>query len=171
MWVNLSDDLYVDRPSSVVEILRMKEDHQQGQEHWLSAVKSFVHSQSLLKRRRSWNRTRTVTVCNNSTQDHKGSLKHTPTRTQHTHTHTQFLTLWDTPKHKHTHTHLHTKAHTQTRDWIGTHILRHKVRNTYKKTHTRTHTSTTHTTLPENQDMTTSHTYTLCEWISVMIFR
>ena len=31
--MNISGDLYVDRPTSVVEILHMKEDHQTGQEH------------------------------------------------------------------------------------------------------------------------------------------
>jgi lipase chaperone LimK len=36
--VNISDDLYVDRPSSVVEMLRIEEDHQTGQEHSLSAI-------------------------------------------------------------------------------------------------------------------------------------
>ena len=38
MSVNLSDDLYEDRPSSGVDIFRMKEDHQTGQEHSLSAI-------------------------------------------------------------------------------------------------------------------------------------
>ena len=36
--MNISDDLYVDRPSSVVEILRIEEDHQTGQEHSLSSI-------------------------------------------------------------------------------------------------------------------------------------
>ncbi len=36
--MNISDDLYVDRPSSVVEILRIEEDNQTGQEHSLSSI-------------------------------------------------------------------------------------------------------------------------------------
>ena len=36
--MNISGDLYVDRPTSVAEILHMKEDHQTGQEHSLSGI-------------------------------------------------------------------------------------------------------------------------------------
>ena len=36
--MNISDDLQVDRPSSVVEVLLIEEDHQTEQEHSLSAI-------------------------------------------------------------------------------------------------------------------------------------
>ena len=44
MGVNISDDLHVDRPSSVVEILRMKEDHQTGEEYSLSTINGSLWS-------------------------------------------------------------------------------------------------------------------------------
>ncbi len=49
MWVNISDDLYVDRPSSVVEIFRIEEDNQTGQEHSLSAINRSHRSLDMKK--------------------------------------------------------------------------------------------------------------------------
>jgi hypothetical protein len=49
MCVNVLDDLYLNRPSSVVEILRMKEDHQTGREHWLSAMNGSNRSLDMHK--------------------------------------------------------------------------------------------------------------------------
>ena len=50
--MNISDDFYVDSPSSVVEILRMKEDHQTGQEHSLSVINNRTSSVVEILRRR-----------------------------------------------------------------------------------------------------------------------
>jgi hypothetical protein len=47
--VNISDDLYVDRPSSVVEIFRIEEDNQTGQEHSLSAINRSHRSLDMKK--------------------------------------------------------------------------------------------------------------------------
>ena len=47
--MNISDDLYVDRPSSVVEVLRIEEDHQTGQEHSLSAINRSHRSLDMQK--------------------------------------------------------------------------------------------------------------------------
>ena len=73
------------------------------------------HSQSWFNRRISSNRTRTVSVCNNSRQDHTCSLTHTQTRTHHPHTHTlsfsRFVTHLNTNKHTYTHKHTHTNTH------------------------------------------------------------
>ena len=48
--MNISDDLYVDRPSSVVEILRIEEDHQTGQEHSLSSINRSHRSFDMSKK-------------------------------------------------------------------------------------------------------------------------
>jgi hypothetical protein len=49
MSVNISDDLYVDRPSSVVEVLRIEEDHQTGGELVLSAINRSHRSLDMSK--------------------------------------------------------------------------------------------------------------------------
>ena len=69
VWLNISDDLYVDRPSSVVEIFRMKEDYQTGQEQSLSAI-NRSHKSLVKIMRRSTFRTRVDTVCIESGPGH-----------------------------------------------------------------------------------------------------
>ena len=120
---------------------------------------------------------------------------HKPAHITHTHTHSVSHVLWHTSTQTNTMT--HTNTHTQTRDWSCSHVLgtnthTHKPsqKKPFLKIWTGQHDNITHlynmwvnisddlqvdrrsykhTTLPENMDMTTSHTYKLCEWISVMI--
>ena len=99
---------------------------------------------TLIIMRKSTFRTRVGTVCNKSGPGHSFSCFGT-----------------DLTTNTHTHTYTHNHAHKHETEYVFTFSDTNSEVNTHRHTHV--HTQVQHTTRPENQDMTTSHTYTLCE--------
>ena len=103
---------------------------------------------------------------------------HKPAHITHTHTHSVSHVLWHTSTQTNTLT--HTNTHTQTRDWFSTYTHKHTHTNTRLKLFSRSRHKHTHTPSQKQpflkiwtgqHEYITSHTYTICEWISVMVWR
>ena len=155
------------------------EYHQTGQEQSLSVILQDNITQV------PWHTHKPTHITHTHTHSVSHVLWHTSTQTNtltHTNTHTQTRD-WSCSYVLDTNTHTHTPSKKQPfmKIWTGQITQTHTmwvnlsddlyvtVPSLYeRRSSTRTR-STVHTTRPENQDMTTSHTYTLCEWISVMI--